>query len=90
MQSRMEAQSEKSIKLRALTQWRQATRERVEAKKMNKMCSLIYKRIIMRRYFNQWASAVKSKWKGKVEKGFYMKSTDTKSKVQNYLILYLN
>ena len=64
--------SEKTIKLRALTQWRQATREKIEEKKLSKLSSMMYKRLLMRRYFNQWASAVKSKWKSKVEKGnFY-------------------
>lgn len=84
LQARMEAQrycywafsfwnifpfSEKTIKLRALTQWRQATREKIEEKKLSKLSSMMYKRLLMRRYFNQWASAVKSKWKSKVEKG---------------------
>ena len=57
--------------MRALTQWRQATRERIEEKKLSKLSSMMYKRLLMRRYFNQWASAVKSKWKSKVEKGIF-------------------
>ena len=78
--------SEKTIKLRALTQWRQATRERIEEKKLSKLSSMMYKRLLMRRYFNQWASAVKSKWKSKVEKGILTIFGPNKKLVLEYFI----
>ena len=73
MQLRMERLAEANMMQRVLTKWRQATKERVETKKMTKISDMIYKRILARRYFNQWAQAVKAKWRGKVEKGSFVK-----------------
>jgi len=90
LQARMEAQSEKTIKLRALTQWRQATREKIEEKKLSKLSSMMYKRLLMRRYFNQWASAVKSKWKSKVEKVCKERATEICLKLKDELTSEIN
>ena len=69
MQLRMEQLRRDNMIQRVLAKWRQLTKERVEMKKMTKISDMIYKRILARRYFNQWAHSVKAKWKGKVEKG---------------------
>merc|ERR1711970_1112024 len=90
MQKRMERVSEANMMQRVLTKWRQVTRERVETKKMTKISEMIYKRILARRYFNQWAHVVKAKWKGKVEKVCKERATEICLKLKDELTSEIN
>merc|ERR1711892_1204721 len=88
--TRMERLAEANMMQRVLTKWRQATKERVETKKMTKISDMIYKRILARRYFNQWAQAVKAKWRGKVEKVCKERATEICLKLKDELMSEIN